>query len=57
MFLEDKNKVTSRFKKENKIIKEKNNISLEKEIKSFDLSEDEKIKIFDLIQDINTFYG
>lgn len=57
VFLEDKNKVTSRYKKENKIIKDRNNIPLDKEIKSFDLSEDEKIEIFNLIQDIDTFYG
>lgn len=57
VFNEDKNKVTSLYKKINKNIKDNRNISLDKEIKSYDMTDDEKIEIFSNIQDINTFYG
>ncbi len=53
----DKNKVTSTYKKINKKIKTDNNIPLDIEIKSYDMSDDNKISIFTSIQDINTFYG
>lgn len=53
----DKSKVISRFKKNNLNVKKSNNISLDKEIKSFEYSDDDKIKIFESIQDINTFIG
>lgn len=56
-FLEDKNKITSKYKKLNKKIKEEKNISLDKEIKSYDMSDENKINIFNEIQDIDTFYG
>jgi len=57
VFREDKSKVTSLYKKINKSIKDNRNISLDKEIKSFDMTEIEKINIFNNIQDFNTFYG
>lgn len=57
VFGKDKNKVTSLYKKINKNIKDSKNISLSKEIKSYDMDDDEKIKIFNQIQDIETFYG
>ena len=56
-FAEDKNKITSKYKKINKKMKEEKSISLDKEIKSYDMSDDDKINIFNEIQDIDTFYG
>lgn len=56
-FKEDKTKVTSVFKRLNKQMKDDKNIALDKEIKSYDMSDDEKIEIFNNIQDIDTFYG
>lgn len=45
------------YKKLNKNIKEKRNISLNKELKSYNIHDSEKIEIFNMIQDIDTFYG
>lgn len=56
-FKEDKNKVTSLYKKINKTIKDTRNIPLDKEVKSYDMTEEEKVNIFNQIQDIDTFYG
>lgn len=56
-FKEDKNKITSLYKKINKDIKKEKKVSLDTEIKSYDMSDDEKISIFKQIQDIETFYG
>ena len=56
-FKEDKNKVTSIYKKINKEIKDSKKIPLDKEIKSYDMTDEEKIKIFSRIQDIDSFYG
>lgn len=53
----DKVKVTSLYKKMNKNIKISRNIDFNKEIKSYDMTEDEKIEIFSNIQDIDSFYG
>ena len=53
----DKTKVTAKYKKINKEIKEKRKIELAKEIKSYNMNEEEKIDIFNKIQDINSFYG
>ena len=57
VFANDKNKVTSLYKKMNKNIKDKRNIDLNQEIKSYDMSDNEKIDVFKNIQDIDTFYG
>ena len=57
VFASDKNKVTSLYRKMNKNIKDKRNIDLNQEIKSYDMSDNEKIEIFKNIQDIDTFYG
>ncbi len=57
VFREDKNKVTSLYKKINKSIKDNRNISLDREIKSYDMTDAEKIEIYNNIQDIDTFYG
>lgn len=57
VFKEDKTKVTSIFKKINKKMKDEKNIALAQEIKSYDMSDDDKIEIFNKVQDIDTFYG
>lgn len=57
MFGKDKNKITSLYKRINKKIKNEKNLPLEKEIKSYDMTQEEKINIFNQIQDIDTFYG
>ena len=56
-FAEDKNKITSKYKKINKKMKDEKNIPLDKEIKSYNMSDNDKINIFNQIQDIDTFYG
>lgn len=56
-FKEDKNKITSLYKKINKAIKDSRNLPLDKEVKSYDMLDEEKIDIFTQIQDIDTFYG
>ena len=45
------------YKKINKTIKDTRNIPLDKEVKSYDMTEKEKVDIFNQIQDIDTFYG
>ena len=57
VFKEDKTKVSSIFKKINKKMKDEKNIALAQEIKSYDMSDDDKIEIFNKVQDIDTFYG
>ena len=57
VFKEDKLKVTSSYKKINKVMKDNRKLSLMQEIKSYDMTDEEKIDIFDKIQDIDTFYG
>ncbi len=56
-FKNDKAKITSVFKKLNKKMKDEKNIALSQEIKSYDMTDYEKIDIFNKIQDIDTFYG
>jgi len=56
-FKEDKNKITSLYKKINKIMKDDKQISLDQEIKSYDMTDYDKINIFSNIQDIDSFYG
>ncbi|MCI5835217.1 MAG: DUF3800 domain-containing protein [Firmicutes bacterium] len=55
--IEDKNKIISSYKRINKNIKDNRNIPLNKEIKSYDMTDLEKINIFNSIQTINSFYG
>ena len=57
VFTEDKNKVTSLYRRINKKIKDTRSIPLSKEIKSYDMRDEEKIMFFNKIQDIDTFYG
>ncbi len=54
---QDKNKITSIYKRINKVIKEEKNIDLKKELKSYDLSVQEKTTIFKSVQDIDSFCG
>ena len=56
-FGKDKNKITSLYKRLNKKIKDEKNLPLETEVKSYDMTQEEKINIFSKIQDIDTFYG
>ena len=57
VFANDKNKVTSLYKKINKDIKVNKKLSFDKEIKSYDMTDKDKIEIFNIVQDIDTFYG
>ena len=43
-----------KYKKENLKLKKEKNLSLDTEIKSYDMTEEEKIKVFNEIQDIET---
>lgn len=56
-FEQDVLKIKSKYKKENLNLKKTKNISRDKEIKSYDMTEREKIVIFNKIQDIDTFQG
>ena len=53
IFKEDKNKATSYYKKINKEIKNLRNIPIDKEIKSYNMLDEEKKKILSTIQDID----
>lgn len=54
---EDRIKIKAKYKKENLKLKKVNKLDLDTEIKSYDMTEEEKIKIFNKIQDIETFHG
>ena len=54
---EDTIKIKAKYKKENLKLKKEKKLDLDSEIKSYDMTEDEKIKIFNKIQDIETFHG
>ena len=54
---EDKLKIKAKYKKENLKLKKEKNLSLDTEIKSYDMTENEKIQNFTKIQDIETFHG
>lgn len=56
-FEEDRIKIKSKYKRENLRLKKLKKLDLDKEIKSYDMTEEEKIRIFNKIQDIETFYG
>lgn len=56
-FEEDRIKIKSKYKKENLKLKKTKELDLETEIKSYDMTEEEKIQIFNKIQDIETFHG
>lgn len=54
---EDTIKIKAKYKKENLKLKKDKKLDLDTEIKSYDMTEEEKIKIFNKIQDIETFHG
>ena len=54
---EDTIKIKAKYKKENLKLKKEKKLDLDSEIKSYDITEEEKIKIFNKIQDIETFHG
>lgn len=56
-FYSDRNKIISKYKKINLKLKRLKGLSFDSEIKSYDMTEREKIEIFNEIQDIDTFYG
>ena len=56
-FKEDRIKIKSKYKKENLKLKKEKKLDLDTEIKSYDITEEEKIQIFNKIQDIETFHG
>lgn len=56
-FEDDKIKIKSKYKKEDLKLKKAKELDLESEIKLYDMTEDEKIQIFNKIQDIETFHG
>ena len=51
---QDRIKIKSKYKKENLKLKKEKNLSLDTEIKSYDMTGEEKIKVFNKIQDIET---
>lgn len=54
---QDKMKIKAKYKRENLKLKKIRNIALDKEIKSYDMEKAEKVKIFNKVQDIDTFQG
>jgi len=56
-FFEGKNKIISVYKKCNKKIKDNRNIDLKKEIKSYDMTDTEKITIFNKVEEVKDFCG
>ena len=56
-FFEGKNKIISLYKKCNKSIKDNRNIDLKKEIKSYDMTDIEKITIFNKVEEVKDFCG
>lgn len=56
-FFEGKNRIISLYKRCNKSIKDKRNIDLKKEIKSYDMTDNEKITIFNEVEEVKDFCG
>lgn len=56
-FEQDEMKIKAKYRQENFKIKRTKRTPLDTEIKSYDMTETEKIKIFNKIQDIDTFQG
>ncbi len=56
-FEKDRVKIKAKYKKENLKLKKAKELDLNAEIKSYDMTEEEKIQIFNKIQDIETFHG
>ena len=55
--IDGKNKIISIYKRCNKCIKDKRNTDLKKEIKSYDMTDNEKIDIFNRVEEVNDFCG
>ncbi len=53
----DKTKIKAIYKRENLKLKINKGLNFDTEIKSFDMLEEEKIQIFNKVQDIETFHG
>lgn len=49
-------RIQAKYKKENLKLKKEKKLDLDTEIKSYDMTEEKKIKIFNKIQDIETFH-
>ncbi len=56
-FFDDRNKIISTYKRINKEVKLTRNIQMNKEIKSYDYTDEEKIEIFKAVQKIEYFCG
>lgn len=56
-FEKDTLKIKAKYKQENLRLKKLKKLDLNTEIKSYDMTEDEKINILNKIQDIETFHG
>lgn len=56
-FEKDRVKIKAKYKKENLKLKKAKELDLNAEIKSYDMTEEEKMQIFNKIQDIETFHG
>ena len=57
VFESDKVKTKSKYKRLNKIMHDSRKMNYAKEIKSFDMTVEEKIEIFEQIQKVDTFFG
>lgn len=56
-FGKDRMKIKAKYKQENLKLKIEKKLKLDDEIKSYNMTENEKIDIFNKIQDIETFHG
>ena len=56
-FEKDRMKIKAKYKQENLKLKIEKKLKLDDEIKSYNMTENEKIDIFNKIQDIETFHG
>lgn len=54
---QDKLKIKAKYRKENLKLKKEKELPFDEEIKSYDMTEEEKMVIFNKIQDIDTFQG
>ena len=56
-FYEDRVKIRAKYKKENLKLKKAKKLDLDTEIKSYDITKEKKIQVFNKIQHIETFHG
>ncbi len=57
VFENEKNKITSMYKSLNKKIKDNRNIEYNREIKSYDMNDSEKVEILSKMEELKSFYG